>query len=116
MHRVWLPGQGFQRGLPSAIRQFHVPIRLLPELIRRQTGTFDGTLARPIIVASKTAQIDLAAQPAAATAYGYLKSLIQTSSEAGLPYSITYPDRRQFAPRFGLAWRPLGETTVVRGG
>src|SRR5438105_4018935 len=42
MHRVWLPGQGFQRGLPSAIRQFHVPIRLLPELIRRQTGTFDA--------------------------------------------------------------------------
>jgi Carboxypeptidase regulatory-like domain len=83
---------------------------------RGQTGTFDGTSSRPIIVASKTAQVDLGAQPAAATAYGYLKSLIQTSSEAGLPYSITYPDRRQFAPRFGLAWRPLGEKTVVRGG
>jgi hypothetical protein len=83
---------------------------------RGQTGTFDGTSSRPIIVASKTAQVDLGAQPAAATAYGYLKSLIQTSSEAGLPYSITYPDTRQIAPRFGLAWRPLGDKTVVRGG
>jgi hypothetical protein len=83
---------------------------------RGQTGTFDGTQSRPIIVASKTKDVDLGAQPAAAVAYGYLKDLIQTSSEAGLPYSITYPDKKQWAPRFGLAWRPFGETTVVRGG
>ena len=83
---------------------------------RGQTGTFDGTQSRPIIVASKTSQVDLDAQPAARTAYGYLKDLIQTSSEAGLPYSITYPDKRQWAPRFGFAWRPAGETTVIRGG
>ncbi len=83
---------------------------------RGQTGTFDGTSSRPIIVASKTKNIDLKAQPAAATVYGYLKNLIQTSSEAGLPYSITYPDKRQWAPRFGFAWRPLGESTVLRGG
>lgn len=83
---------------------------------RGQTGTFDGTQARPIIVASKTNQVDLGAQPAAPIAYGYLKNLIQTSSEAGLPYSITYPDKKQWAPRFGFAWRPVGETTVLRGG
>jgi hypothetical protein len=83
---------------------------------RGQTGTFDGTQSRPIIVASRTKEIDLAAQPAAPTAYGYLKDLIQTSSEAGLPYSITYPDKKQWAPRFGFAWRPVGETTVIRGG
>jgi hypothetical protein len=83
---------------------------------RGQTGTFDGTLAKPIIVASRTDQIDLGAQPAAPTAYGYLKDLIQTSSQAGLPYSITYPDNNQWAPRFGFAWRPVGEGTVIRGG
>ncbi|MBI2685623.1 MAG: carboxypeptidase regulatory-like domain-containing protein [Acidobacteria bacterium] len=83
---------------------------------RGQSGTFDGTQARPIIVASKTKDIDLGAQPAAPVAYGYLKNLIQTSSEAGLPYSITYPDKKQWAPRFGLAWRPVGESTVIRGG
>jgi hypothetical protein len=50
---------------------------------RGQTGTFDGTQARPIIVASHTNEPDLGAQPAATTAYGYLRDLIQTSSEAG---------------------------------
>jgi hypothetical protein len=83
---------------------------------RGQTGTFDGTKSRPIIVASETSQVDLGAQPAAPVAYGYLKDLIQTSSEAGIPYSITRPDKRQWAPRVGFAWRPLGESTVVRGG
>jgi hypothetical protein len=83
---------------------------------RGQTGTFDGTQTRPIIVAGKTSQVDLAAQPAAPVAYGYLKDLIQTSSEAGLPYSITRPDKKQFAPRFGFAYRVFGQTTVIRGG
>ncbi len=83
---------------------------------RGQTGTFDGTLAKPIIVAGKGSEPDLGAQPGAPRAYSFLKDLIQTSSQAGLPYSITSPDKRQWAPRFGFAWRPLGETTVLRGG
>ncbi|MBC8166453.1 MAG: carboxypeptidase regulatory-like domain-containing protein, partial [Bryobacteraceae bacterium] len=83
---------------------------------RGQTGTFDGTQARPLIVASNTNEPDLDAQPAARTAYGYLRDLIQTSSQAGLPYSITRPDKKQWAPRFGFAWRPMDENTVIRGG
>jgi len=83
---------------------------------RGQTGTFDGTQARPIIVAGRTKEVDLDAQPGAKRAYSFLGNLIQTSSEAGLPYSITYPDKKQLGPRFGFAWRPLGEATVIRGG
>ncbi len=83
---------------------------------RGQVATFDPTQAKSIIVASNTDQIDLGAQPAAVVGYTLYKDLIQTSSQAGLPYSITYPDTHQFAPRFGLAWRPFGEDTVLRGG
>lgn len=83
---------------------------------RGQTGTFDGTLAKPIIVAGNGTEPDLGAQPGAPRAYSFLRDLIQTSSTAGLPYSITHPDKRQWAPRFGFAWRPFSERTVVRGG
>jgi hypothetical protein len=83
---------------------------------RDQLGTFDGTSLRPIIVASNTDQIDLTSQFAAPTAYSLFQNQIQTSHQAGLPLSITHPDNSQWAPRFGLAWRPFGSNTVFRGG
>ena len=81
-----------------------------------QAAGFDPTRAKPIIVASETDQIDLTAQPAAPVGYALYRDLIQTSSQAGLPYTISYADKRQWAPRLGFAWRPLGEATVIRGG
>lgn len=83
---------------------------------KNQLGTFDGTSPKPIIVASNTDQIDLSSQFSAPTAYGLFGNLIQTSHQAGLPITITYPDKGQWAPRFGLAWRPFGHNTVVHGG
>jgi hypothetical protein len=83
---------------------------------KNQLGTFDGTSPRPLIVASNTNQVDLSSQFSAPTAYALFQNLIQTSHQAGLPLSITYPDKGQWAPRFGLAWRPFGSGTVVRGG
>ncbi|HEV2275184.1 MAG TPA: carboxypeptidase-like regulatory domain-containing protein, partial [Acidobacteriaceae bacterium] len=83
---------------------------------RGQIGTFNPALTKPIIVASHNSSIDLGAQPAAPIAYQYFGYLIQTSAQAGLPYSITYTDRKQFAPRVGFAWSPIGDKTVFRGG
>ena len=83
---------------------------------RGQLGTFDPLSARPIIVASETDQIDLDSQFSGPSAYALFKNSIQTSSQAGLPLSITSTDKTQFAPRFGFAWRPFGSKTVVRGG
>ena len=83
---------------------------------KNQIGTFDGTSAKPIIDASSTNQLDLTSQFSAPTAYALLQNYIQTSHQAGLPLTITYPDNNQWAPRFGLAWRPFGNKTVLRGG
>jgi hypothetical protein len=83
---------------------------------RGQVGTFDPTLARPIIVGGDSDQIDLGSQFAGQTAYTLFQNLIQTSSQAGLPYAITATDTTQIAPRLGFAWRPIGDKTVVRGG
>ena len=42
---------------------------------------------------------------------------IVMARQAGLPPSLVYTNYEDFAPRFGLAWRPFGgNRTVVRGG
>ncbi|PYR03453.1 MAG: hypothetical protein DMF97_01980 [Acidobacteria bacterium] len=83
---------------------------------RNQAAGFDPSRAKSIIVSSETDQIDLAAQPMADVGYSLFRDLIQTSSQAGVPLTITANDTRQLAPRVGLAWRPFGERTVLRGG
>jgi hypothetical protein len=44
-------------------------------------------------------------------------SKVATAEQLGLPSALVYPDYRDFAPRFGFAWRPFGgNRTAVRGG
>lgn len=81
-----------------------------------QLGTFDPTRSKPIIIESDTDNVNLGAQFSAPAAYQFFGQYIQTSKQAGLPYSLTYTDRTQFGPRIGFAWQPLGNGTVFRGG
>lgn len=41
---------------------------------------------------------------------------IVLAKDAGLPEYLRYTDFNNFAPRFGFAWRPFGNKTVLRGG
>ena len=46
-----------------------------------------------------------------------LSQYIVMASDVGLPRTIVKTNYKNFAPRFGFAWRPLGGTrTVIRGG
>ena len=39
-----------------------------------------------------------------------------TAKDAGLPNSLLRTDKNNFAPRIGIAWRPMGPATVLRTG
>ena len=56
----------------------------------------------------------------ALTAAGFRASIgntpIITAAEAGIPDTLRYGDKNNFAPRIGFAWRPFGNKTVLRGG
>lgn len=46
-----------------------------------------------------------------------LAALTVRAQDVGLPDTIVSPDKNNFAPRFGFAWRPRGnQRTVIRGG
>ncbi len=81
-----------------------------------QGATFDPTKPQPIIVSSNTASVNLNAQPDAAVGVSILAGLIQTTHTAGLPLTVTNISRDLLGPRFGFAWRPFGQKTVIRGG
>lgn len=80
-----------------------------------QLGTFDPTKPKPIIVASHSSSVNTSSQYAAPAAMQFFGQYVQTTSDAGLPYNLTYTDKMQFAPRVGFAWRPT-DKFVVRGG
>ncbi|HEY5212317.1 MAG TPA: carboxypeptidase-like regulatory domain-containing protein [Acidobacteriaceae bacterium] len=80
-----------------------------------QIGTFDPSLAQPIIVGGTGTVPDLSAQIAAPVAYQYFGQYIQTAATAKLPQNLTYTDKHQWAPRVGFAYSATPKT-VVRGG
>jgi hypothetical protein len=81
-----------------------------------QVGTILPRSAQPIAVQA----VNLKAQSVAPLAYAEFGpqglNLIQTCSQAGIAHNCTATDYRQIAPRFGFAWRPIGDRTVIRGG
>ena len=80
-----------------------------------QIGTFDPTQSKPIIVSGSGTVPDLSAQFAAPAAYQFFGQYIQTSSQAHLPENITYTDKKQFGPRFGISYAATRKT-IIRGG
>ncbi len=45
-----------------------------------------------------------------------LSQYIALASDVGLPRTVVKTNYADFAPRFGFAWRPFGNKTVLRGG
>lgn len=80
-----------------------------------QLGTFLPGNPRPVVVSGNGPTVDLSSQFAAPAAYQFFGQYIQTSSQAGLPYNLTYTDKTQLGPRIGISYG-VTPKTVLRAG
>jgi hypothetical protein len=78
-----------------------------------QLSVFVPTLGK--VVLAGRGQLTQAAFDAAIQSTGLASSIVMASA-VGLPRTIIKTNYKDFAPRFGFAWRPFGNKTVVRGG
>jgi hypothetical protein len=77
------------------------------------SGTVDGTYVHgAVVVPDKGLSL---VNPAFAQSLA--PTPIFTASQAGIPQSLRYSSKKDFAPRIGFAWRVTGDgKTVIRGG
>lgn len=61
-------------------------------------------------------KIDLTSQQVTAYNYPFVKDIVVSARDAGIPDNLVYTNWKNFAPRLGLAWRPFGDKTAVRAG
>ncbi|MCS6806826.1 MAG: carboxypeptidase regulatory-like domain-containing protein [Acidobacteriota bacterium] len=76
-------------------------------------GHFDQSLG-VVVVSSRDGSINLTSQQVAPAAFRQFGRWIIPSTQTSLPTRLRFTDWNDFAPRFGLAWQPLGRRTVIR--
>ena len=89
----------------------------VPRSLLAQASVFDAATGKFIVSTLPNGEINLRTQQVASVAFPFFQDRIVTAREAGRPNDLQEPYRRQFAPRFGFAFRPSGgNSTVIRGG
>ncbi|MEW5978797.1 MAG: carboxypeptidase regulatory-like domain-containing protein [Acidobacteriota bacterium] len=85
---------------------------------RNQITSFDPVSGKFVVGHEGGKQPDLAAQTLAPLAWSLFGDLMARAEDVGLPNrSLRFPDKNNWAPRFGLAYRPTFlKDTVVRLG
>jgi outer membrane receptor protein involved in Fe transport len=85
---------------------------------RNQLTSFDPVSGKFVVAHAKGKDPDLAAQTLAPLAWQLFRPLMARAQDVGLPNrSLRFPDKNNWAPRLGFAWRPeFAKDLVVRGG
>src|SRR5205085_2621828 len=82
---------------------------------RNQLTSFDPKSGKFVVAHESGKGPDLAAQTLAPLAWQLFGSLMARAEDVGLPNrSLRFPDKNNWAPRFGFAWRPeMLKDTVI---
>ncbi|HWQ55251.1 MAG TPA: TonB-dependent receptor [Bryobacteraceae bacterium] len=85
-------------------------------VLHNQAASTDPILRRIVVASEDDGTINYGGQQVGQYLYPLFADLIVPASQVGLGRNLTRLDRNNFAPRFGMAWRPFGSTFVVRAG
>jgi hypothetical protein len=84
--------------------------------LHNQNASADPVLQRIVVASDSEGRINIDGQQVGRFLYPLFQDVIVPSSSVGLDGSLRHLDKNNFAPRFGIAWRPTGGTFVVRAG
>ena len=85
-------------------------------VLNDQNASTDPVLRRLVVASNSDGKITVGGQQVGRFLLPLFQDVIVPSSQVGLDGSLRRLDKNNFAPRFGLAWRPTGGSLVVRAG
>jgi hypothetical protein len=86
------------------------------KVLHNQAASTDPVARRIVVASDSNGKINIGGQQVGQYLYPLFADIIVPASEVGLGRNLTRMDRNNFAPRFGLAWRPFGSDFVIRAG
>ena len=84
--------------------------------LNNQNASTDPVLRQIVVASDSDGRINVEGQQVGRFLLPLFQDVIIPSSQVGLDGSLRRLDKNNFAPRFGVAWRPTGGTLVLRAG
>ncbi|MCL4850336.1 MAG: TonB-dependent receptor [Bryobacteraceae bacterium] len=89
----------------------HQPVEL-----HNQASSVDPVKQQIVVLSDSQGELTLDGQQITKFVYPMFADIIVPSSDVGLANGLRRLDKNNFAPRLGVAWRPMGRDFVIRTG
>ena len=86
-----------------------------PRPTRHASAIFDASIGKIIVGSDENGEFDLTSQQVARFVYPLFSDIIVSDKSVGRNDSMRVLDKNDWAPRVGIAWRPVGDL-VIRAG
>lgn len=87
-----------------------------PKVLHNQAASTDPVLRRIVVASDRNGRINHSGQQVGVFLFPLFADVIVPSSQVGLDNTLRRLDKNNFAPRFGIAWRPWGSDWTLRAG